>query len=94
MYRKIISFINNVFQFDRWREFFYNRRQWHGLPCYVEEEEVSEVGARGGRAGEGGLEGSRETHAGIEESGEGTCPFFVLLISARYKIINGTLQET
>lgn len=51
---------------------FCNRRQWHGLPCYVEEEEIPEMGTRGGGAREGRLEGSRETHAGVEEGGEGT----------------------
>lgn len=55
------------------------RRQWYGLPSHAKEEEVPEMGARRSRAREGGFEGSREAHAGVEEGGKGTCSYFILL---------------
>jgi len=50
---------------------FHNRRQWHGLPCHAEEEEVPKMGTRRGRARESGFKGSREAHAGVEKGGKG-----------------------
>lgn len=71
-----------TFNFD-FRDEFYDRRQWYGLPRYVEEEEIPEMGARRGRARKGGPEGSREAHAGVEESGKGTYSHLILHVHAR-----------
>lgn len=51
------------------------------------------MGARGGRAREGGLEGSREAHAGVEEGGKGTCSCLILLSRENYdmNILAGNL---
>lgn len=68
----------SVLNFNWLCELFFNRRQWYGLPHYVEEEKIPEMGTRGCRPREGRLEGSRKTHASVEEGGEGTCPHFFL----------------
>lgn len=72
-YKGCINTLNFIFN-----EQFYVRRQWHGLPCYVEEEKVSKMGTRAGRARKGGFERSREASAGVEESGKGMCSDLVV----------------
>lgn len=52
------------------------RRQWYGLPCDAEEEEVPEMGEGRARTGEGRPEGSREADASVEESGKGASSRF------------------
>lgn len=56
---------------------YFARRQWYGLPCYVEKEKVSKMGKGGARTGKGRFEGSGETDTSFEESGKGTCIFII-----------------
>lgn len=75
--------LDSIFIFVYIRRIF-ARRQWYGLPCYVEKEKVSEMGKRGARARKGRFEGSGETDASFEKSGKGTCIFIIRLY--RYSI--------